>query len=280
MTKSERAAWIRALKRASALRTTQHHVDYSDLCYALKGNEGQACFQALIDSVRARQDHGAYEATYKPTWRFAPKDFAAFMAKALPGFIQRMARTGQVERLLIGVEADRKVTPLLVARLKELPRPEREKVLRAFKRWARHEAAWEEFLQKHFDVAPKPVGRLTVPPEWPARYRLAVERHLEGELELREHWERWPRKDMALFVAHLVAVDDLGPLWKEVGVLLTPLATYAGKQQDVFNDHIGGLSPARRARALTNLRRINTGPNGGMFHGMVWPEVKKRLRIR
>tara|TARA_R110002073_G_scaffold256849_1_gene419422 strand:+ start:22926 stop:23255 length:330 start_codon:yes stop_codon:yes gene_type:complete len=51
--------------------------------------------QALIDSICAPHDYGAYEATHNAIWSFGAQSLAPALAFALPGFIRRMDRVGR-----------------------------------------------------------------------------------------------------------------------------------------------------------------------------------------
>jgi hypothetical protein len=55
------------------------------------------------------------------------------------------------------------------------------------------------------------------------------------------------------------------PLWRLIGVLVTSLSTFAMPQRAAFIEHVGHLPKGRRDRAIANMKRINTGPDGAMF---------------
>jgi hypothetical protein len=62
---------------------------YVELLEMVEGDESQHVFQAIVDSIQAENDYGAYESTYNALWKFSPEKFARYFVSALPGFIQR-----------------------------------------------------------------------------------------------------------------------------------------------------------------------------------------------
>lgn len=62
---------------------------YVELLDAVTGSEGIETFVALVDSLQAEQDYGAYAQTYNTLWRFPPILAAQGLIVALPALIQR-----------------------------------------------------------------------------------------------------------------------------------------------------------------------------------------------
>ncbi len=73
---------------------------YVQLIDMVTGRESRQVFQALVDSIRASEDYGAYEGTHNALWKFPPDKFAEYLVPALPRLIERMARHDQVGRFL------------------------------------------------------------------------------------------------------------------------------------------------------------------------------------
>ena len=62
---------------------------YVELLDAVTGAEGVETFIAIVDSLQAEQDYGAYQRTYNTLWRFPPRVAAQGLISALPSLIQR-----------------------------------------------------------------------------------------------------------------------------------------------------------------------------------------------
>jgi hypothetical protein len=62
---------------------------YVELLDAITGAEGIETFVAIVDSLQAEQDYGAYQRTYNILWRFPPHLVAQGLIAALPSLIQR-----------------------------------------------------------------------------------------------------------------------------------------------------------------------------------------------
>jgi hypothetical protein len=62
---------------------------YVELLDAVTGAEGIDTFVAIVDSLQAEQDYGAYQRTYNTLWRFPPHVAAQALISALPSLIQR-----------------------------------------------------------------------------------------------------------------------------------------------------------------------------------------------
>lgn len=62
---------------------------YGELLDAVDGTEGYEVFQALIDSLQAKQDYGVYQTTYNVLWSFRDPQFAEYLIKSLPSVIRR-----------------------------------------------------------------------------------------------------------------------------------------------------------------------------------------------
>lgn len=80
---------------AGSVETERRFLRYIELLDQVVGDEGPGVFRALIDSMRAEHDYGAYESTLSAALRFAPAKFGAWLFDALPGWIERdPARAG------------------------------------------------------------------------------------------------------------------------------------------------------------------------------------------
>lgn len=62
---------------------------YIELVDSVTGTEGVEAFLALIESLRAKDDYGAYQGTYSALRRFPPVVVAKGLIAALPGLIHR-----------------------------------------------------------------------------------------------------------------------------------------------------------------------------------------------
>lgn len=62
---------------------------YVEIVDAVTGNEGVEVFVALVDSLQAQEDYGAYQNTYMALRRFPPAEIAQGLIAALPRLINR-----------------------------------------------------------------------------------------------------------------------------------------------------------------------------------------------
>src|SRR5271157_2602557 len=62
---------------------------YVEIVEAVSGQEGIEAFIALIESLQAKDDYGAYETTYRALWRFPPSVAGHGLVAALPRLIER-----------------------------------------------------------------------------------------------------------------------------------------------------------------------------------------------
>ncbi|WP_146855347.1 hypothetical protein [Brevifollis gellanilyticus] len=62
---------------------------YVELLGSVTGAEGLETLVAVVDSLQAEQDYGAYQRTYNTLWCFPPNVAAEGLVTALPGLIQR-----------------------------------------------------------------------------------------------------------------------------------------------------------------------------------------------
>lgn len=69
-----------------AVRRANH---YAEMLDAVSGSEGVDTFIALVDSLQAEHDYGAYQGTYNVLWRFSPSIAAQGLVAALPDLIRR-----------------------------------------------------------------------------------------------------------------------------------------------------------------------------------------------
>jgi hypothetical protein len=62
---------------------------YVEMVKAVSGQEGREAFITLVESLQAKDDYGAYQATYGALWRFPPSVAAHGLIASLPRLVER-----------------------------------------------------------------------------------------------------------------------------------------------------------------------------------------------
>ena len=77
---------------------------YLELIDRVAGTENQDIFQAVIDSIHAVEDYGAYERTHCALWRFPPAQAGSWIGEAFPALYRRVKRMSfQAQRMILPV---------------------------------------------------------------------------------------------------------------------------------------------------------------------------------
>lgn len=67
----------------------RHYLRYIELVDQVDGNEDREVFDALIASMHAIHDYGAYQSTMRAAFSFPPRNLGVWLLEALPGWLDR-----------------------------------------------------------------------------------------------------------------------------------------------------------------------------------------------
>lgn len=248
-------AWRRALATASKLGSVARDRAHSDLVGAVRGTEGRVAFDALIASICVRHDHGVYEGTYNAIWRFPAAELGTWFADALPGFMKRMGRHGQVSRFYCAIPSRRRTRTSFVRRVRAFPPAKRAQVIAALRSWSIEEDEWERVLADLGAPVAEPPAADGAPPSWPRPWRTFLGKVRAGKADLGDAWGYDGHPRALPCVVALMTIDH-GPAWREIDALSNPLfAGFAIRHYSTFVTMVRALPGDERKRLLGNLRK-------------------------
>ncbi|MEZ4223249.1 MAG: hypothetical protein R3B13_20055 [Polyangiaceae bacterium] len=271
-------AWSKSLQRVRKLANERQVAEYLQLVSQLTGKEPADWFQALVDSIVVREDHGVYEAVYTALWRFPPLRFGPAMVAALPGLIRRMNRHEQAERFLIGITSRPRHRKAFVTAFADAPAADQDVILRALRKWSQGSEDWNALsaaLGAPPKAQPAPAKPVTASTTWPERWRKFHQQLVKGSAKHMDVWAWRDRKEAARFVAHLLS-QPLGAKWREAEALTNPLfVSFAMAHFGAFIDELERLDLASRRVALDQIAKVKRAKRTKAMDA--WPEYAERV---
>lgn len=166
--------WETELEKVWDLKTEEDCVKFSELMYALNGDEDISYLNKLIDTVKLKEDFGLYESLHNAIWVFPPKLVGQILANRLPVFQKRMGKYDQVFRFYVPIPNNEETLNAFLEEAKDWSVADGKASLSALKNWSIEDEAWEPVLEK----LGKPVVQIkedTVPGYWNENWRKRFE---------------------------------------------------------------------------------------------------------
>lgn len=253
-------AWKARLKRTARLASGRDFEEFAAAVAEVRGNEPDDVIDALLEAVRAPEDHGAYEGLHDALWRFPEARLATALARRLPALIRRMNKHDQVLRFvspLFGEGVGRDALPPFLAAARALPSKDRATLRRAVSGWAKEHQEIESVvgalagkkMEREVEDAPPPP-----PATWPKEWRGALAKLRSGMHAVT--WKTSTVKELPRIVALLT--QPLGRGWREAEALTNPLyISFAKKLWPDFVDAVRALDDDDRKTLLSQLARVD-----------------------
>jgi len=231
---------------------------YVELIDAVTGAEGQEVFQAIIDSIHAIDDYGAYEGTYNALWCFPPAQAGVWMAEAFPALFRRVkSKSFQAQRMILPVLDAGEEQAAFLAAAKQWSAANRRTALAAFRSWVAEDADFEKMLALLGGHVKKPDLPEDAPAYWPDDWRKFLAKVRSGKKTLREAWGDGskPAKRLDLVIA-LLGINH-GDQWRDADTLTNPLFFYAKRVYPEFIAKLLALPAVQRSKVLASIRRAS-----------------------
>lgn len=229
---------------------------YLKLVDSITGREEDRILEALLRSVHDVEDYGAYEATLNAVWTFSPTRVGAVAGAVLPDWLSGftpLSTNLNPPRILVYLPGDAAAESAFHVAASSWTSEQRDAVAIHLARWVEDDAQWEEIAARYGAEIHRPGSDLPGD-DWPAHWKQALADLREGNVGGVWADERTPENNFPLVFALLEL--DHGKAWREVGMLLNPLSTWARPARPAFDKALAELPDERRERILAVITKV------------------------
>jgi hypothetical protein len=256
--------WKTQLEAVWHLKSESDDVVFYALMDGINGKEALCYFDALIETVRLKEDNGVYESLWNAIWAFPAATVGEQLAKHLPDFQKRMGKYDQVSRFYLPILNRKSAQKSFLKQSDMWNAAEKKTAINALKDWAVEDAAWESILAQ-LGTETKTLGEDAIPAEWPEAWqtRLAKARKSKDEYNISGlFWngskKRW-LEDLD-FLIEILAMNH-GKNWRQIDAMTNPLFVSFAKTTvyPEFLNRFKLLPQPKQDKILANIKKVKMG---------------------